>query len=81
MAFHRVRCGGREGNKWSHHYCRRQWSLVDAEHLRYRQLNAWDAALQHLESCTRFLSSSHQIVSYAGEDEQASLSLGRGDRV
>ena len=64
-------CGGREGNKWSHHYCRRQWSLVDAEHLRYRQLNAWDAALQALEAATRFLSSAHQIVSHAGEDEQA----------
>ena len=24
----------RAGNNWSHHYCRRQWSLVDAEHLR-----------------------------------------------
>ena len=68
---HRVRCGGREGNKWSHHYCLRQWSLVDAEHLRYRQLNAWDAALQALEAANRFLSSAHQIVSHAGEDEQA----------
>ena len=45
---------------------------MDAEHLRYRQLNAWDAALQRLEAATRFLSSAHQIVSYAGEDEQAS---------
>ena len=70
------RCVGarREGNKWSHHYCRRQWSLVDAEHLRYRQLSAWDAALQRLEQARAFLSSSHQIVSYAGEDEQARAS-------
>ena len=67
-----MECAGREGNKWSHHYCRRQWSLVDAEDLRYRQLNAWDAALQRLEAENSFLSSAHQIVSYAGEDEQAS---------
>ena len=26
----------REGNDWSYHYCRRQWSLVDADHLRYK---------------------------------------------
>ncbi|MBR3908849.1 MAG: 1,4-alpha-glucan-branching enzyme, partial [Clostridia bacterium] len=25
----------REGNGWSYHYCRRQWSLVDNENLRY----------------------------------------------
>lgn len=26
----------REGNDWSYHYCRRQWSLVDTDHLRYK---------------------------------------------
>ncbi|MBQ3549887.1 MAG: alpha amylase C-terminal domain-containing protein [Clostridia bacterium] len=35
----------REGNGWSYHYCRRQWSLVDNENLRYRELNAFDAAM------------------------------------
>jgi hypothetical protein len=35
----------REGNAWSHHHARRQWSLADADHLRYGQLRAWDAAL------------------------------------
>ena len=32
----------REGNDWSYHYCRRQWSLVDNVKLRYQQLNAFD---------------------------------------
>lgn len=32
----------REGNGWSYHYCRRQWSLVDNEGLRYRELNDFD---------------------------------------
>ncbi len=32
----------REGNGWSYHYCRRQWSLVDDENLRYRELNDFD---------------------------------------
>lgn len=35
----------REGNKWSYQYARRQWSLVDADHLRYYDLNEWDRAM------------------------------------
>ncbi|GHB29206.1 alpha amylase C-terminal domain-containing protein [Mongoliitalea lutea] len=35
----------REGNNWSYQYARRQWSLVDTEHLRYRDLDAWDKAM------------------------------------
>ncbi len=32
----------REGNQWSHHYCRRQWSLVDNPDLKYEWLNRFD---------------------------------------
>ncbi|EIE25420.1 starch branching enzyme [Coccomyxa subellipsoidea C-169] len=60
----------RDGNGWSYDYCRRQWSLVDAEHLRYKYLNAWDGALQGLDSQHNFLSSTHQLVSYADDAEQ-----------
>ncbi len=35
----------REGNGWSYHYCRRQWSLADDENLRYGQLRAFDKAM------------------------------------
>ncbi len=35
----------REGNGWSYHYCRRQWSLVDNERLRYCELNDFDKAM------------------------------------
>lgn len=35
----------REGNGWSYHYCRRQWSLVDNPGLRYRELNDFDKAM------------------------------------
>ncbi len=38
----------REGNGWSYHYCRRQWSLVDDERLRYRELNDFDRAMIRL---------------------------------
>ena len=32
----------REGNGWSFHYCRRQWSLADSPFLKYEWLNAFD---------------------------------------
>ncbi len=38
----------REGNGWSYHYCRRQWSLVDNPNLRYRELNDFDKAMVRL---------------------------------
>ncbi|MDT8390990.1 MAG: alpha amylase C-terminal domain-containing protein [Lentisphaeria bacterium] len=35
----------REGNNWSYHYARRQWSLADRKDLRYQHLNAFDRAM------------------------------------
>eukprot|EP00903_Cladosiphon_okamuranus_P003604 g3602.t1 len=35
----------REGNGWSYHYCRRQWSLVDNPDLKYKWLAEWDRDL------------------------------------
>ena len=35
----------REGNGWSYHYCRRQWSLVDNKSLRFCRLNDFDKAM------------------------------------
>lgn len=60
----------RDGNQWSYQYCRRQWSLADTEHLRYKYLQAWDTALQHLDQDFGFLSSSHQNVSFQGKEEE-----------
>ena len=45
----------REGNNWSYHYCRRQWSLVDDKLLRYGDLNAFDEAMIHLLSDEKIL--------------------------
>jgi len=39
----------RPGNNYSYHYARRQWSLPDADHLRYKGLEAFDAAMQRLD--------------------------------
>ena len=38
----------REGNGWSYHYCRRQWSLADDENLRYQYLNTFEKAMVKL---------------------------------
>jgi len=35
----------REGNGWSHHYCRRQWSLAEDPALRYGYLREFDKAM------------------------------------
>ena len=38
----------REGNGWSFHYCRRQWSLMDNGLLKYQWLNDFDYDMVHL---------------------------------
>lgn len=38
----------REGNSWSYHHARRQWSLVDSPDLKYQYLGAFDRSLMAL---------------------------------
>ena len=38
----------REGNGWSHYYCRRQWHLADDKDLKYEWLQAFDGAMVKL---------------------------------
>ncbi len=45
----------REGNGWSYHYCRRQWSLADNDMLRYGQLREFDKAMISLLRKERLL--------------------------
>lgn len=35
----------REGNQWSYHYARRQWSLIENRDLRYHYLSDFDSAM------------------------------------
>jgi len=46
----------REGNGFSYLHARRQWSLADNPDLRYAGLQAFDAALQHLDPSFHLLS-------------------------
>lgn len=47
----------REGNDWSYHHCRRQWSLVDNPELRYQDLNHFDQEMIHLARDNNLLGS------------------------
>ena len=46
----------REGNGWSYHYCRRQWSLCDNEALKYGELRDFDREMISLLKRERLLS-------------------------
>ncbi|XP_010556050.1 PREDICTED: 1,4-alpha-glucan-branching enzyme 1, chloroplastic/amyloplastic-like isoform X2 [Tarenaya hassleriana] len=70
----------REGNGWSYEKCRRQWNLVDTDHLRYKFMNAFDKAMNALDEKYSFLSSAKQIVSSANEDDKV-IVFERGDLV
>jgi 1,4-alpha-glucan branching enzyme len=48
----------REGNNWSYHYARRQWSLVDNKDLKYQYLANWDRAMINTIKENKILSSS-----------------------
>ncbi len=63
----------REGNGWSYHYCRRQWSLVDNKKLRYCELNEFDKAMLRLlkkenilkkETVNRWIHQDDKVVIY-----------------
>ncbi|XP_062019670.1 1,4-alpha-glucan-branching enzyme 1, chloroplastic/amyloplastic-like [Rosa rugosa] len=70
----------REGNEWSYEKCRRQWNLVDTDHLRYKFMNAFDRAMHLLDEKFSFLSSTKQIVSSTNEEDKV-IVFERGDLV
>ncbi|MBO5323166.1 MAG: alpha amylase C-terminal domain-containing protein [Oscillospiraceae bacterium] len=54
----------REGNGWSFHYCRRQWSLADNPELKYQYLLAFEKAMVEMAKKNRVI---------GGADKQLSL--------
>jgi len=53
----------REGNKWSYHYARRQWSLSENKNLAYYYLNAFNTELIHFLKCKNILETKIQLLS------------------
>ncbi|CAI9763005.1 unnamed protein product [Fraxinus pennsylvanica] len=70
----------REGNDFSYDKCRRQWNLVDTDHLRYKFLNAFNRAMNLLDENVSFLASEKLIVSSRDEDDKV-IVFERGDLV
>lgn len=60
----------REGNNWSYHHARRQWSLVDDPLLRYGQLGAWDQAMISLGTKYQVLAASPARQLYLDQDRK-----------
>jgi 1,4-alpha-glucan branching enzyme len=70
----------REGNKFSYHYARRQWSLVDNPKLRYHGLNEFDRAMQDLDRKHHILED-HLIEQLALHEDSRQLVYRRGPLV
>ena len=67
----------REGNGWSYHYCRRQWSLADNELLRYGELEKFDRAMLAMlkqekifekTAISRWIDQDNKIIIYSKDD-------------
>ena len=67
----------REGNNWSYHYCRRQWSLEDNDALRYGSLKAFDEAMISLLKKEHLLSK--QAYSLWTGQQEKTLIYGKGN--
>lgn len=52
----------REGNGWSYHYCRRQWSLADDKNLKYEWLKEFDEEMLCLAKENKLFSASPQSL-------------------
>lgn len=59
----------REGNGFSHKYCRRQWSLCRPE-LRYYQLLQFEKAMHALDDKYSFLAGGHEYVTLMHEGDK-----------
>ncbi|KAG6427503.1 hypothetical protein SASPL_111749 [Salvia splendens] len=58
------------GNGFSYDKCRRRFDLGDADYLRYRGLQEFDRAMQHLEETYGFMTSEHQYISKKDEGDR-----------
>lgn len=69
----------REGNGWSYHYCRRQWSLAENPNLRYQYLLAFEKDMVKLAKENHILSGGDkQLLVHNGDNV---LAYRKGDVV
>ena len=68
----------REGNGWSYHYCRRQWSLADNPFLRYGYLKDFEKALVKLLRKHRVFRGKDQQLLVHNSDKVMAYKKGSG---
>ena len=59
----------REGNGWSYHYCRRQWSLADNPNTKFKYMGAFDKAMIDMARKTRLLSGKTEYLNIDHENK------------
>ncbi|GHV65159.1 1,4-alpha-glucan branching enzyme [Bacteroidia bacterium] len=69
----------RDGNNWSYHYARRQWSLADDTNLRYRFLNEFDKAMLKMVKEENILK--YRPQAHVRDNERQILAFTRGNIV
>lgn len=67
----------REGNNWSYHYCRRQWSLADNKLLRYNDLLNFDKSLISFLKREKVLSKTAERTTLHNDDKIISYQKGK----
>ena len=70
----------REGNDWSYHFARRQWSLGDNPDLKYHQMGSFDKAMVHLAGALHLLGAGPATLLKHDETNQV-LAFERGGLV
>jgi 1,4-alpha-glucan branching enzyme len=70
----------REGNNWSYHYARRQWSLVDNTQLKYHYLGDFDKAMLKVIAEYNILGISEIYLIHENKPDQV-IVFKRGDLV
>ena len=67
----------REGNGWSYHYCRRQWSLAENDTLHYCELNEFDKAMISLLKKDNVLAKETEFLYHHEGDKMIAYGKGK----
>ena len=67
----------REGNNWSHHYARRQWSLADDRTLHYHELGDFDREMLSLLHKYDFMK--YKLIPIDINNTRKTIAFARGD--
>ena len=70
----------REGNSWSYHFARRQWSLGDNPDLKFHQMGEFDQAMVHLAKARHLLAAGPATL-LKHDEENKVLAFERGGLV